>query len=74
VIVLKNAYDKIKTESDLFTSILRGPSGGFNCFSRSAVQFIVLKNWWLLMERILPELPSRRFGSLVRNGQKQKII
>ena len=70
----KCLWQEINTESELLTSILRGPSGGFNCFSRSAVQFIVLMNWCLLMACILPDVPSRLFGSLVRNWQKQKII
>ena len=63
----KCLWQEINIESERHKSILRGPIGGFNCFSRSAVQFIVLKNCWLLMALILPDVPSRLFGSLVRN-------
>jgi hypothetical protein len=58
---------KINTESELLTSILCGPSGGFTHFSRSAVQSMVLKNGHPLMAAILPDAPSRLFWFLVRN-------
>jgi len=67
-------WQEINTESELLTPMLRAPSGGFTRFSRSALQFMVLKNRWSLMALVSPNAPSRLCGFFGRNWEKQKII
>jgi hypothetical protein len=70
----KCLWQEINTKSELLTSMLCAPSGGFTHFSRSALQFMVLKNGCPLMALISPDDPSRLCGFFVRNWEKQKII
>lgn len=67
-------WQEINTKSELLTPMLRAPSGGFIRFSRSALQFMVLKNGWSIMALVSPNAPSHLCGFFARNWEKQKII